>query len=389
MLRPTLLFTVLLAAPSACAIDFSGYHLREGEGGGDSTPPTDPWVRVEVGGSHTCALTKSNKLYCWGQPDFGKLGHGTQDEVSGPTVVHEPQPACGAQTFTGFELIALGRNHTCATASSALYCWGNTDGLDIQSAQENLPTLINADCNTVVGLAAGSMGTCVARHPSDSPLRCWNIEPALEEPSGIMGTIDHVAVGQDHACAATTDGNGMRVYCWGSNSHGQVDETPEANLAPTRLVDTFGGAGTIVGAEAGMHHTCILKDDELWCWGDNSSGQIMDGSDRLTPVRVATEVRQFALGDAHTCFAREDGSVQCRGSNSVGQLGVKNMGPTTSTVDVPNLANVIQLSAHGNHTCALTKGIDYNRLYCWGANDSHQIPSSNASTETPTEIAAP
>ena len=98
------------------------------------------------------------------------------------------------------------------------------------------------------------------------------------------------------------------VKCWGSDG-------PQST-APS---------GTYTSVSAGGYHTCGLRDDGvLLCWGDNSQGQLGDGTfeDRHSPVQVvASGVTKVATGNDHIVFIKTDGSVWVAGRNQWGQLG--------------------------------------------------------------------
>ena len=71
-------------------------------------------------------------------------------------------------------------------------------------------------------------------------------------------------------------------------------------------------------------HTCARKtDDTLWCWGDNGTGQIGDGSTtvRSSPVQIAGDWTWISCGGQHTCGRKSDGSLWCWGANGGGPLG--------------------------------------------------------------------
>jgi alpha-tubulin suppressor-like RCC1 family protein len=125
------------------------------------------------------------------------------------------------------------------------------------------------------------------------------------------------------------------VWCWGRNEYGQLGEDP--TIVPSRptpaSVEPLFGAPTwsdVTLVSAGGLHTCALDTNgDVWCWGYGRSGQLGEGSvlDRYWPVRAweasATGVRTVAIaaGLAHTCSVLGDGGVACWGNNTYGQVG--------------------------------------------------------------------
>jgi len=77
----------------------------------------------------------------------------------------------------------------------------------------------------------------------------------------------------------------------------------------------------------GESHACaVFLDDELRCWGANSSGEVTGRADLAllrTPVKAGAAVASVVVGDSHTCALLKDGSVRCFGDDSQGQLGSK------------------------------------------------------------------
>jgi alpha-tubulin suppressor-like RCC1 family protein len=169
-------------------------------------------------------------------------------------------------------------------------------------------------------------------------------------PKSPLACVSQIAVGIQFSCYVRTDGT---VWCWGNNTDGEVgDGTTNLRTVPTQVVG-LPDASSLPAIEvttAEEHACALLSDGEVWCWGINDTlnlGQC-DGSDldnSLRPVRVP----KWEL---------------MAGSGSGGPT------PVCSTTDyfaaqVPNASFINTISAGGEHTCAV--GSD-DALYCWGEN---------------------
>jgi len=76
------------------------------------------------------------------------------------------------------------------------------------------------------------------------------------------------------------------------------------------------------GAQFGF--SCALfNGGTVQCWGDNSSGQLGNGTVISSNTRVAVNLTQaiaIAAGGTHACALLSGGAVQCWGDNTSGQL---------------------------------------------------------------------
>ena len=108
-------------------------------------------------------------------------------------------------------------------------------------------------------------------------------------PVQVGETADWVAVsaGLSHTCAIKTDGS---LWCWGDNGKGQLglgEGTSVNHPVPTQVIDP---AGSWYKVAAGAGHTCgVQTAGSLWCWGDNSKGQLGNGStvSRSKPILIS------------------------------------------------------------------------------------------------------
>ena len=87
-----------------------------------------------------------------------------------------------------------------------------------------------------------------------------------------------------------------------------------------------GGQASAQQVVAGSYHTLALRQDgTVWAWGQNSYGQLGDGTSmqRTNPVRVPglSGVVALAAGQYHSLAVKSDGTVWAWGYNLNGQLG--------------------------------------------------------------------
>lgn len=195
--------------------------------------------------------------------------------------------------------------------------------------------------------------------------------------------------GGAHTCAIMTSGS---TYCWGANYSGQLGAAT-GNISSdsiAALVRDGAKPTTInfVTVSAGDSHSCGITSDSLaYCWGNNGSGQLGDGTftSAATPVLVSGNLRfkSIAAGGIHTCAVTGNGStvatksqVYCWGYNGLGQVGDSASSNTVNTpvrVKWPDAlkkgatgdtgVKVLQLTAGYYHTCVTVATF---AAYCWG-----------------------
>ena len=222
----------------------------------------------------------------------------------------------------------------------------------------------DAEGNTSEGLVISDM-----RRPSSAGMN------AAGSQGGSIFTETTIDVGSDHVCAIFDDSS---MNCWGSNQQGQIGDGTDTDRMTMTEVD-LGTGRKAVSISTGDSHTCATLDDAtLKCWGDNSKGQLGDGTtlDRLAPVPVpglsgASAPVQISAGSGHTCAVISGASLMCWGDNSNGQLGDGTTLDRLAPVAVPGLSSVVAVSAGSQHTCAIDSS-DL-KVRCWGSNSLGQL----------------
>ena len=101
-----------------------------------------------------------------------------------------------------------------------------------------------------------------------------------------------VSAGASHTCGIASSG---QTYCWGDNTAGELGNG--SNTSSNKPVLVAGGLH-FVQISAGTEYTCGVTSSNLaYCWGNNSNGQLgVTGAGGYTPVKVQSESSAIAIG---------------------------------------------------------------------------------------------
>lgn len=178
-----------------------------------------------------------------------------------------------------------------------------------------------------------------------------------------------VAPGAYHTCGLTQDGD---IYCWGSNSDGELGTGTGGNSWRPVLV---AGERKYTSVSSGYARSCALAaDGQLFCWG-RGYGPAPRGvsGPKLTVISLG-------VTDENTCGLTASGAAYCWGENTYGQVGDGSTLPRSSPVQVGLEDGLIDIAASGSHACALR---DDMMAYCWGTD----AQGRTGTTETPSSCA--
>jgi len=338
---------------------------------------------VSAGGEYTCVRLPDGTAQCTGRNQFGQHGNGTLDNSFVLDTVS------GITTATR---VLAGDEYACALlADGTVKCWGL--GESGQRGDGSFGTFTPGDVPVAVGgltgavsLAAGYGHTCALL--ADATMRCWGGNREGELGNGttsIPGTAHPVAVssltsatalttGAYHTCALLADST---VKCWGRNGQGQLGNgTVTDSSTPVQVETGFGPLSGVTALAGGGAHSCaLLANGTVRCWGENSEGQLGDGSTFGKPngiwvTGISTAIA-ISAGWEHSCAVLADGTARCWGANAFGQVGDGTTTRRTTPVTVSGITGAVAVTAGWwHHSCAL---LGDGMVRCWGANDWGQL----------------
>ncbi|KAJ3078593.1 Regulator of chromosome condensation [Rhizoclosmatium hyalinum] len=341
-------------------------------------------VAIAAGGLHNLVLGLDGKVYSWGCNDQSALGRGGEETEPGPVEglddVKIVQIACGDSIS-----VALSED-------GHVYAWGtfrNKNGIfgfrptiDIQSRPYQIPEL---------------------------------------------SKVTSIAAGADHIVAFTHD---RRIFTWGCGESGQLGRRilgrmeKERSLLPKQI--TFkphrsllvnpktptkkNDAGLtyqsqFVGVGCGGHQTWLIHETgTVFAIGLNNHGQLGVGDneevDVPTPFGVLMEAGDkqkdvdpngfvSVAGSEHHAIALDrEGRIFTFGRNDDGQLGTGSSESVNTPHRLPEPKNVIEVSANGAFTLAVTRDDDFegNNLWLWGYGEMGQLANGGEDENTPHEV---
>ncbi|MEC4684419.1 MAG: RCC1 repeat-containing protein [Nitrospirota bacterium] len=378
---------------------------------------------------YSLSLKSDGTVWAWGDNQYGQLGDGTRTNsltpvqvlgetapyivdnyslggtvnglVDGETIVLQNNgvndltiTADGVFSFSTPVSDLAAYNVAISTQPDSRFCRVDNDSGTINGEDV---TDISVTCfdffADVTAVASGSRFTIALK--ADGTVWAWGAGGALGDGtetssatpvqvcdagetapcSSFLTDVAAIGAGDSNAVALKTDGT---VWAWGNNSDGQLgDGTTTSSRVPIQV--------DITAIASGAAHTIILKTDgTVWAWGWNYYGQLGDGTtiDRTTPVQVSglTDVIAIAAGVYHNVALKSDGTVWAWGYNGLGQLGDGTTIDRLTPVQVSDLSNVTVIAAKPYSALALKSE---GTVWTWGAIGRLDITTTETCNNKP------
>jgi alpha-tubulin suppressor-like RCC1 family protein len=338
--------------------------------------------------SLTIVVRDAGYLYDWGDNTYGQLGIGSTTDRYVPVQTTElDDDNIIAAAAGGFHSLAI-------NGDGDVYAWGynNSGQLGNNTSTTEKEPVLTDDINRVIAVAAGydhslaldKNGNVYAW--GDNAYGQLGIGSTTDKkvPTQIDDLDDIVAIsaGYYHSLALKADGT---VWAWGYNNKGQLGIGSTSTAKTPVQVLGKGGSGYLTGIvaiSAGYNFNLALdKDGNIWAWGDNSKGQLGNGSTTTskTPVQVSKidDIAAIAAGNLHSLAMDSDGNVFAWGDNSYGQLGVGSTTTYKIPTSVNDISDITSIAAGNSHSLAID---DSGDVYAWGYNNKGQLGLGSTTT---------
>ena len=392
------------------------------------------------------AVGSDGNAYAWGYNNYGQLGDGTRDDKLAPVMVRKPDRKTYPdlpEDFTYLQVSAGGYHSLAVGSDGNVYAWGSNgngrlgDGTSSnrytpvrvktpdRKTYPDLPadfTYLQVSAGYVHSLALGSDGNVYAWGSNGNgqlgdgtsssrytPVRVKTPDRKTYPDLPADFTYLQVSAGGDHSLALGSDGY---AWAWGCNLYGNLGNSSSStfNPVPVRVRDPASPGDASKGLQAtqvsaGYHLSLAVgSDGNAWAWGDNTYGQLGDGTTttRYAPVMVRKPDRktypdlpadftylQVSAGWQHSLAVGSDGNAWAWGYNTYGQLGNNSSGSyanssvpvrvrdPASPADKSQGLKAAQVSAGYAHSLAV--GSDGN-AWAWGYNYYGQLGDGTRNT---------
>lgn len=293
-----------------------------------------------------------NPERCSAENSCGESGICTDDD----RCIYPTEISAGAE-----QVCALYKENT-NDKYGAIGCWPNNLG---QIHRKIIPITNGQDVytNNVKAFSTGTANTCAIIKPNASSpdqIYCWGAglpfhyspTPARVIPTPEVPALnfDGITVGKQHICIHTQN----NIYCWGNNTYGQLaNGTRDALNQPTTTKPVAAGnpvSGPFISVTTKDDHTCALDHNTMWCWGNNENGQLGYGTTSASSQSSPTSAQKVSLIWVNT--------------------------------KTPKFTHFIDAATGPSHTCAVIGSepeMQLKNVYCWGSGSDSKLGFSESS----------
>ena len=362
-----------------------------------SGPATTSWSSVAAGGSFSTAITTTGQLYTWGQNTSGQLGNNTSISTSSPVLITAVQPTINWNT-------RLNNFYSGGTKNWYVF-WGvSSTPLTNYTINVNLPF---GNSTSVAAIAiSGANTTNPFDNDVLLPVSYYNINniasPTINYSTDSSNNL--ILAVNDSAVAYLPSGftniTTNNYFSLGYN----IQSTPQSNTSinfPFTYTD-FAYADAITqapGQTLSIDSTTIVNlisagTIPVTINTSNSNDVILlvivtlSGFNNITQLPVSWNA--IESGFNHCLAIDTNNYLWSWGNNSYGQVGDGTTNNRSSPVLLDKSHTWLLISAGTNYSVAMENTSSKGTLWAWGSNASNQLVGlSNSSVSSPTALRAP
>lgn len=334
---------------------------------------TQCFSKIDAGDYSNLAIKTDGSLWAWGANFEGQLGNGTNGYGSAYNKTEPIQIG----SDTNWQSVSAGGMHSLAIKTDrTLWAWGDNNAGQLGigtsgSTDRNVPTQVGtaSDWNSIsagdsYSLAIKNDGTLWA-WGSNSNGKLGNGSPYINSLVPIqIGTASNwqsVKAGYDFSLAIKNDGT---LWGWGNNSSGQLGN---GTTADSSVPIQIGTDTDWVKVSSGIPHSMAIKSNgTLWAWGSNFPGQFGNGTtvDSFVPIQIGSDTnwQNVDVAGFTSMAMKNDGTLWGSGNNGNGQLGTGNTQVINTFTQIPS-ASWLSVTTADSRTIAIQSN---GNLFSWG-----------------------
>lgn len=246
----------------------------------------------------------------------------------------------------------------------AVWIWGSVGDFSSDMPMQ-LPGVSH-----VVAAAAGDVGLIVLKDDGT----VWSLAPdgrgvsATQVPG--LDDVTSIDAGSSHYLALESDGT---VVAWGDDSYGQLgDGTLTDNDSPVQVA----GVSHVVAIAAYLNHSvAVERDGSVWAWGDDTNDELGVQIGRLCGEALCSPIPLGVprIHDAVAVAASDTLSMALDRNGMAWQWGYDGLDSpddTTGVHRVPGLSHVTALAGGYLHSLALEQD---GTVWAWGVGSDGEL----------------
>ncbi|NRA43101.1 MAG: hypothetical protein HRU21_12455 [Pseudomonadales bacterium] len=334
------------------------------------------WAAVFTSNNHGYAIKQNGEIYALGR-DAGGFG---------PLQTSTPQPVIEGDDFTDIVVNLTDSYYwqfnpshfACGvTSNGELKCWGTyTDNpSEFKTVKRSQATIVE-NVDAIDQIAMGAQLCVITQAETVECSQAYHYRDDLRqvlEEGGMdfevwqtihfpddVGTPVDIAAGDNHACAIFNQGEENSLWCWGDNTYGQLGINSYAeHLSPVQVINTSGKWSKVFAL---FNTTCAIQQSgAAFCWGINGSAEpeLVDAS------AMDSNWSSLSIGYSNTCGIKSDGSLWCWGYSS----GIIDSDTYSPVLIAEAGSDVAEVSVGFDHACVVKTD---SSIWCWGENSSGQ-----------------